>query len=175
MRVKSWIKQREGKTGNVYLGVPHRLDRPASGALVLARPRAGGAAALRAVRRPAGEEDLWACVSGAVTPEAGTWVDFLYKVPGEPRAQVAKADESGAREAVLHYRVLSRHEWGTCWKLSSRPVARIRFGVQAASRGHAVLGDSFYGATIPFGPPHEDERMRAIARCTGGRSRSGTP
>ena len=36
-RVKAWLRQRVGHTGNLYLGVPHRLDRPASGAIVLTR------------------------------------------------------------------------------------------------------------------------------------------
>jgi 23S rRNA-/tRNA-specific pseudouridylate synthase len=35
--------------------------------------------------------------------------------------------------------------------------------VQAASRGHPVLGDLQYGSTVPFGPQHEDWRLRAIA------------
>ena len=35
--------------------------------------------------------------------------------------------------------------------------------MQAASRGHAVIGDSQYGATLPFGEQFEDERLRAIA------------
>jgi 23S rRNA pseudouridine1911/1915/1917 synthase len=35
--------------------------------------------------------------------------------------------------------------------------------VQAASRGHPVLGDAQYGSTVPFGPQHEDSRLRAIA------------
>src|SRR5689334_10436845 len=37
LRVKRFIKQREGKTGEIYLGVPHRLDRPVSGCIVFAR------------------------------------------------------------------------------------------------------------------------------------------
>jgi 23S rRNA pseudouridine1911/1915/1917 synthase len=35
--------------------------------------------------------------------------------------------------------------------------------VQAASRGHPVLGDQQYGSTEPFGPQYEDWRLRAIA------------
>jgi 23S rRNA pseudouridine1911/1915/1917 synthase len=35
--------------------------------------------------------------------------------------------------------------------------------VQAASRGHAVLGDAMYGASLAFGPATADERSRAIA------------
>lgn len=35
--------------------------------------------------------------------------------------------------------------------------------VQCASRGHAVIGDSQYGSTKPFGEQFEDERLRGIA------------
>jgi 23S rRNA pseudouridine1911/1915/1917 synthase len=35
--------------------------------------------------------------------------------------------------------------------------------LQAASRGHAVLGDASYGSTVPFGPQYDDARLRAIA------------
>jgi 23S rRNA-/tRNA-specific pseudouridylate synthase len=35
--------------------------------------------------------------------------------------------------------------------------------IQAASRGHPLLGDALYGSAVPFGPQHEDVRLRAIA------------
>ena len=35
--VKNYLKQKYGKPGNVFLGVPHRLDRPTSGVVVFAR------------------------------------------------------------------------------------------------------------------------------------------
>ena len=37
VRIRRFLQQREGKQHNLYLGVPHRLDRPVSGALVVAR------------------------------------------------------------------------------------------------------------------------------------------
>src|SRR5579864_8298358 len=36
-RVKQFLKDRYQKPGNVYLGIPHRLDRPVSGVVVFAR------------------------------------------------------------------------------------------------------------------------------------------
>ena len=36
-QVKEYLSVRHGKSGNVYLGVPHRLDRPVSGVIVFAR------------------------------------------------------------------------------------------------------------------------------------------
>ncbi len=37
VQVKAFYRQREQKEGNIYLGLPHRLDRPVSGAIVFAR------------------------------------------------------------------------------------------------------------------------------------------
>jgi 23S rRNA pseudouridine1911/1915/1917 synthase len=37
VQVKAFYREREQKEGNIYLGLPHRLDRPVSGAIVFAR------------------------------------------------------------------------------------------------------------------------------------------
>ena len=36
-KVKSYIKKKYNKPGQVFLGLPHRLDRPTSGLVLLAR------------------------------------------------------------------------------------------------------------------------------------------
>jgi len=163
LRIKTWIKERDNKPGNVYLGVPHRLDRPVSGALVFARHA-------RAARRISEQFEgrlvrkvYWACVAGEVTPDTGTWVDFLRKVQGEPRAEVVAADNPEGREAVLHYRVLARRAWGTWLAIELETGRTHQIRVQCASRGFPVLGDRFYGSQSPFGEQYDDERLRAIA------------
>lgn len=162
-RVKEFLKQRDHKPGNVYLGVPHRLDRPASGALVLARH-------VRAARRLAEQfqartvrKTYWACVAGHVTPAEGTWRDWLRKVPDQPRAEQVPADHPDAREAILHYRTLGVFEWGTWLEIELETGRMHQVRVQAAIRGHPVLGDAMYGSQVPFGPPLEDWRQRPIA------------
>jgi RluA family pseudouridine synthase len=162
-RVKAWLKVRDNKPGNVYLGVPHRLDRPVSGALVLARHA-------RAARRLSEQFEgrlvkklYWAGVQGTVSPQAGTWTDFVRKIPGEPRAEIVPRDHPDGREAVLHYRVLATREWGSWLEIELETGRTHQIRVQAASRGHPVLGDALYGAPGLFGPAHEDERLRAIA------------
>ncbi|MBT5977097.1 MAG: RNA pseudouridine synthase, partial [Flavobacteriales bacterium] len=35
--LKTFIKKRNNKPGNVFLGVPHRLDRPVGGAIIFAK------------------------------------------------------------------------------------------------------------------------------------------
>ncbi|MBW3599183.1 MAG: RNA pseudouridine synthase [Planctomycetes bacterium] len=163
LRFKRFLKAREGKAGNVYLGVPHRLDRPVSGVLLLARH-------VRAARRLAEQfegrtvrKTYWAIVEGRVSPSEGVWSDFHRKTPGEPKAELVPEDHPEGKPAVLRYRVLhceARRSWLEI-ELETGRTHQIR--VQAAARGHPILGDALYGATSLFGPETVDERQRWIA------------
>jgi RluA family pseudouridine synthase len=162
VRIKAFLKERDHKPGGVYLGVPHRIDRPVSGAMVFAKH-------VRAARRLAQQFEArtvrkiyWALVQGVVEPESGTWTDILYKVHGQPRSQVVDATHPGGRSAILHYRTLGRIPQGTWLEIELETGRTHQVRIQAASRGHILLGDAYYGSTIPFGPQHEDERLRLI-------------
>lgn len=187
-RVKEFLRRRENKTGKVYLGVPHRLDRPVSGAIVFARH-------VRAARRIAEQFEgrlvkkrYWALVEGNVeghveghverdgpgrpdgvaAADSGTWRDYVRKMPDRPQAEVCQRGEDGARAAVLHYRVLERLPAATWLEIELETGRMHQIRVQAASRGHPVLGDQQYGARTAFGPQHDDRRQRVIAlhaRC----------
>ena len=162
-RIKAWLKQRDNKPGKVYLGVPHRLDRPVSGAMVFARH-------VRAARRLAEQFEArmvqkiyWACVEGEVSPASGTWADCLRKVPDEPRAEVVAEGAPEARRAVLHYRTLGRSRHGAWLEIQLETGRMHQVRVQAAHRQHPVVGDTLYGAQTRFGDWPDDERQRAIA------------
>ena len=105
----------------------------------------------------------WAAVAGRVDPPIGTWTDTLWKVYGQPRAQVVDADHPGGQHAVLHYKTLGHHEFGSWLEIELETGRTHQVRVQAASRGYPVLGDEMYGSAIPFGVQHEDLRLRAIA------------
>ena len=162
VRIKEFLQARDGGT-DAYLGVPHRLDRPASGVLVLAKD-------LRTTRKLGSQFELrrvhkvyWARVEGQVEPETGMWEDHVLKVPGEPRAEVVAPGHPQGRRAVLHYRVLKATAGGTWLEIELETGRTHQIRIQAASRGHPVLGDFQYGSTVPFGPQYEDVRLRAIA------------
>jgi 23S rRNA pseudouridine1911/1915/1917 synthase len=163
VRIKAYLAGGQGEPGAVYLGVPHRIDRPASGALVFGKTRRATRKLAQQFERRMVTKVYWACVAGEVTPAAGTWRDFVRKVPNEARAEVAGADHPDAQVAVLHYRTLGTRPWGN-WLMIELETGRThQIRVQAASRGHPVLGDFQYGSTVPFGPQQENERLRVIA------------
>jgi 23S rRNA pseudouridine1911/1915/1917 synthase len=162
VRVKAYLAGPRGG-GEVYLNVIHRLDRPASGAIIFGKD-------LRTTRKLGAQFEnrrvqkvYWACVEGAVSPDTGRWEDYLYKVEGEPRAEVVDADHPKGRHAALRYRVLKMFDWGTWLEIELETGRTHQIRVQAASRGHPILGDKQYGSSIAFGPQFEDERLNAIA------------
>lgn len=165
IRVKEFYRRREGKAAdaNLYLGLAHRLDRPVTGAIVLARH-------VRAARKLSAQfenrtvsKNYWAFVEGQVTPEEGTWTDYLHKRHGMAQAEVVAADHPAAKHAVLHYRVLWHGPLGSWLEIELETGRTHQIRVQGASRGHAVLGDRQYGSTTQFGEQHPELRDRAIA------------
>lgn len=163
VRLKTFLKARDEKKGNIYLGVPHRLDRPVSGAMVFARHvrasrRISDQFAMRTVQKT-----YWACVSGRVEPAEGSWEDFIRKVPEQARAEVVTEESGDGKRAVLHYRTLGETAYGSWLSITLETGRMHQIRIQAASRGHAVLGDAMYGSDVAFGEQFEDVRRRAIA------------
>jgi RluA family pseudouridine synthase len=163
VRIRALLRRRDGIEGRVYLGVVHRLDRPASGAIVFGTTRAATRRLAQQFEARTVEKRYWVCVEGKVGPSRGTWKDHLRKVPDEPRAEVVPGDHPEGRRAMLEYRTLGVAFWGTLLEIQLGTGRTHQIRVQAASRGHPVLGDAQYGSTTPFGPQYADPRLRAIA------------
>ncbi|HWB10626.1 MAG TPA: RluA family pseudouridine synthase [Pirellulales bacterium] len=162
-RLRTWLGRFPSPHGHIYLGVPHRLDRPVSGAIVFALRRRAAFKLSRQFERREVKKVYWACVEGQVEPADGTWADTMRKVYGHPRAELVPADHPDAQKAVLHYRTLELTPFGSLLEIELETGRTHQIRVQASSRGHPVLGDAFYGGRVPFGVQHADERLRAIA------------
>jgi 23S rRNA pseudouridine1911/1915/1917 synthase len=162
--VKAYLKAKHGKAGNVYLGIPHRLDRPVSGVVVFARNTKAARRIHAQFQEHSVRKVYWAIVGGEVTPDAGVWEDWVRKVQDEARTVQAAEGELGAKLAMLEYRVLRRLPDGrTLVELEPLTGRMHQLRVQAAWRGHPVLGDTTYGSPVPFGPTPELPRDRVIA------------
>jgi 23S rRNA pseudouridine1911/1915/1917 synthase len=160
---KAYLKAKYNKPGNVYLGIPHRLDRPVSGVVLFARNtkaarRLAEQFAERTVRKL-----YWALVEGEMAEEEGRWEDWMAKSPEEARSIIVSADTPGAQMATLSYRRLWMDGARTLLEVNLETGRMHQIRVQAASRGHPVLGDALYGATATFGPPAELPRDRIVA------------
>ena len=163
VRVRSFLAERAAEGAQPYLAFPHRLDRPASGAMVLATHIRAARKLSKQFQRRTVEKTYWACVQGTVSPAEGTWRDVMRKVPGMPRGEIVEPTHPEGQSAVLHYRTLGTQPWGTWLEIILETGRTHQVRVQAAVRGHPVLGDKTYGCELPFGEQFEDVRLRAIA------------
>lgn len=163
-RFKALLRRRlDRQEGKIYLGLPHRLDRPVSGAILFARH-------VRAARRLSEQFEArtvrkvyWALIEGDPPESSGTWRDFLRKIPGQAQAEQVDPAHPDAREAVLHYNRLGSTPLGSWLEIELETGRMHQIRIQAAARGLPIVGDALYGARQSFGEPHADDRLRAIA------------
>jgi 23S rRNA pseudouridine1911/1915/1917 synthase len=161
-RVREWLAAQDISESS-YLGLPHRIDRPASGVLLLAKtPRAARQISRQFERRQIAKS-YWVCVEGNVQPHDGRWEDYVRKLPSVPKVEIVAADAPLALHAVLQYRVIGRTQYGSRLEIELQTGRTHQIRAQSAVRGHPVLGDALYGSQITFGPQNADERQRAIA------------
>jgi 23S rRNA pseudouridine1911/1915/1917 synthase len=160
---KAYLAERYQKTGNVYLGVPHRVDRPVSGVVLFARSSKAARRLAEQFQDRSVTKVYWAAVEGVVTPGEGTWEDWLRKVENVPRAASVAEDAPGAQRAQLHHRTLGPCDGGTLLEVRPQTGRMHQIRLQASVRGWPVRGDELYGARLPFGPPGELPRDRIIA------------
>jgi 23S rRNA pseudouridine1911/1915/1917 synthase len=163
-RVRGFLQGRElDAADGIYLGVPHRLDRPASGVIVMTQN-------IRATRRMSKQfsgrrvqKTYWVLVEGQVQCDEGQWQDWMRKVPEEPRAELLAPDHPAAKLAITRFRVLRRQADVVWLELRAETGRMHQIRLQCAARGHPVLGDAQYGSRREFGPHTDDWRQRAIA------------
>lgn len=166
--VKQYLRFEGDKTGNVYLGVPHRLDRPVSGVVVFAKNSKAAARLAEQFRERSVRKTYWALVVGVPVPAAGTMRDTLRKIPDQPQAEILPEGSPEGKVAELAYRVLGTF---SAEEFSLVPVSLVevdlltgrmhQIRIQFASRGWPVVGDTLYGGpALPAGkvppPPNLD-------------------
>lgn len=181
--LRRWLaaaKPPEASVHQGYVGVPHRLDRPVSGVLLLAAtPRAARKLSRQFERRQIEKTYLAILAARERTGEwlrlehAGAsgveWRDWIEKIPDEPRARVTVADAASAREAVTRARLIAPLAAGRLLVELTPHTGRMhQLRLQASARGLPVVGDPLYGqqagdAADWSATPADGPRARPIA------------
>lgn len=145
---KRYVKNRYQKPGNVFLGLVHRIDRPVSGVLLLARTSKAASRLTREFHARRVEKTYLAVVVGEVGSAGGELVSWIERVRNRSRA--VPRPSARAKKAVLVYRVLSRRGGLTLLELNPGTGRHHQIRVQLAGIGHPVAGDLKYGAGEPL-------------------------
>jgi 23S rRNA pseudouridine1911/1915/1917 synthase len=147
--VKAWIKAKYAKPAGVYLGVPHRLDRPVSGVVLFCRNTKAAQRVHAQFEARTVTKVYVATVEGVVEPATGTWTDWMRKVPGQAMVERAVEGEPGAKYAELRYDAGVTVDGHTAITLNPKTGRTHQLRVQCAWRGHPIVGDGLYGSRAP--------------------------
>jgi len=147
---KSYVKERYGKPGNVYLGVVSRLDAPVTGVVLLARTSKAARRLTEQFRARTVQKLYWVMVEGAPRPDEATCQDWLGPDERRRRMRIVGPGLPGAQEARLSYRCLRAVRSGTLLEVRLLTGRKHQIRLQLAHRGHPVLGDRKYGSQTPF-------------------------
>ena len=163
LRTKNFLKVRDEKPGKVYLGVPHRLDRPVSGAITVVKNVRAAQRISKQIQEHLVTKTYWAVVAGTVDQDHGTWEDYMRKVPGEARSELTADNHPDAKLAQLEFRTLAQNDGRTLLEIKLITGRTHQIRLQCGSRGLPILGDELYGSSDSFGPETSDVRKRWIA------------
>jgi 23S rRNA pseudouridine1911/1915/1917 synthase len=141
--VKSYIKEKYNKPGEVFLGTVHRLDRPTSGVVLFART----SKALTRMNKMFKEKDIqktyWAVTEKSPSPNKGTLIDKLKKNEKQNKSYVTKGD---GKLAELNYDTINKSDNYYLVEVTPITGRHHQIRVQLANIGAIIKGDLKYGA-----------------------------
>lgn len=145
--IKSYIKEKYNKPGEVYLGLIHRLDRPTGGVMVFAKTSKAASRLSEEVRNKEMQKKYLCIIDGKLEKEKDTWKDFLLKNEKTNMSKVVKEGTKNSKEAVLDYEVLKYNEEInlSVVKVNLHTGRHHQIRLQFASREHSLYGDQKYG------------------------------
>lgn len=144
---KHYIAEKFQKPGEAYLGLVHRLDRPAGGAMVFART-SKAAARLTAAFAGHDLEKIYLAVVRGEVEAPGALRDSLVK-GADGMVRPARPDAPGAKEARLRYRPLKTAGGLTLVEVALETGRAHQIRVQMANAGYPLWGDNRYGGGSP--------------------------
>ena len=145
-QVTGYLRLKYGKTGNVYIGIPHRLDRPTSGVVLFARTEKALQRLSELFRQGEVSKTYWAIVAEKPPQETDTLVHWLRRDPVKNKSFVVAGPRADAREARLSYRLLFSLERYHVLSIELHTGRHHQIRAQLHAIGCHVKGDLKYGA-----------------------------
>ena len=157
--VKAYIKEKYNKPGEVFLGVPHRLDRPTSGVVLFARTSKALARLNEMFREKSSslpfregsglgpiKKTYWAIVQGAPKQSEARLENWLVRNEAQNKSYIAKPGAKEAKQAILSYKTLAKGENYTLLEVNLETGRHHQIRCQLAAIGCPIKGDLKYGA-----------------------------
>ena len=155
--VRHYLKVKYNKPGNVFLGLPHRLDRPTSGIVVFAKTDKALSRLSEMFRTGKIEKHYWAIADKELPEASGELRHFLYRdavknksfayspTPDGEKPSVRGVKPADLQEARLEYRKIGESERYVLYDINLLTGRHHQIRAQLAACGVHIKGDLKYG------------------------------
>ncbi|MDE6489931.1 MAG: RluA family pseudouridine synthase [Muribaculaceae bacterium] len=143
--LKSWIKEKYAKPGNVFCGVVHRLDRPVGGLVIFAKTSKALTRLNEMFRTGKIHKTYWAISRNAPTQPSGTLTHWITTVERTNKSYASSQPKSGAKEARLSYSHIASTDRYHLIEVNLLTGRKHQIRVQLSAIGCQIKGDLKYG------------------------------
>jgi 23S rRNA pseudouridine1911/1915/1917 synthase len=144
--IKAFIKVRDNKPFDVFLGVVHRIDRPVSGAVLFAKTSKALVRLNEMIKRGEITKHYWAIVEARPAVEQGSLHHYILRDGKSNRSHAYDTPRKEAKEARLNYEVVAASERYTLLDVELLTGRHHQIRTQLSKIGCPIKGDLKYGA-----------------------------
>lgn len=167
-KIKTFLKEKYDKPGNVFCGVVHRLDRPTSGAVVFAKTSKALSRLNEQFRGKETNKIYWAVVENKPQKNTGHLENFLRKNEKQNKSYVVQNEGKEVKKALLDFRLLISSDKYHLLEVSLETGRHHQIRTQLSHIGCFIKGDLKYGAkrSNPDGSIHLHARILSFIHPT---------
>ena len=144
--LKAFIAMRDGKPGQVFMGVPHRIDRPVSGAVVFAKTSKALERLSAMFREGRVHKTYWALVCKAPKEKEALVEGWISRNERLNKSFFSVKPVPGAKEARLRYSHIADTDRYFLLEVELMTGRHHQIRCQLAALGCPIKGDLKYGA-----------------------------
>ena len=144
--IKNFIKIRDKKPGNVFLGLVHRIDRPTSGLVIYAKTSKALTRLTQMVKNREITKTYWAIVPKEMIPKSQRLIHYLQKNEKTNKATVFIKPTNTAKESILNYQIIKILDNYQLLEIDLETGRHHQIRAQLSKIGVPIKGDLKYGA-----------------------------
>ena len=142
--IKSYLKEKYHKPGNVYLGLVHRLDKEVSGIMVFAKTSKSASRLSEQIRNGSFQKYYYAIIEGIIPDKEGILIDRIEKIDNKKTL----LNTRHGKESKLEYHVLKEIDQLSLLDIHLLTGRYHQIRLQFSSRGYPLYGDTLYGSKV---------------------------
>lgn len=144
--IKSYLKEKHNKPGNVFCGVVHRIDRPVSGLVIFAKTSKALERLNKMLREGEIHKTYWALVEGKLEKEKDVLENYLVSDGRLNKTFISTSNNPQAKKSILSYKTVAVGDRYTLLEINLMTGRKHQIRAQLSAIGHPIKGDLKYGS-----------------------------